>query len=119
MTEHDFDEDLELVHQTLSAGEHVEARHQLAKFVGRFATRAEREERILQDIQGLPNELLQKVRREHDRLYGFVGMLARALACKNDRFGLDTIEMCRSLVVIHIAKEAALAELDGHSSWMT
>lgn len=116
MTEPDLDVDLERVQQTLWAGEHAAARQHLARFVGRFTARADREERVLRDVHGSPDELLRRVRREHDRLYGLVGVLVRALTRRNDRRGLDAIEMLRSVLVLHVAKEAALCELGSHSS---
>ena len=114
MDDHDLDADLERVQQSLWAGEHVAARRCLARFVGHFTLRAEREERVLRDPKGLPDELFRRVRREHDRLYGLVGMLVTALASKNGRRGLDAIEMLRSVLVIHVAKEASFAELEPH-----
>lgn len=115
MADHDLDADLELVQQTLWAGEHAAARRCLARFVGHFTRRALREERVLRDLEGLPDGIIRRVRREHNRLYGLVGMLVTALASKNDRRGLDAIEMLRSVLVIHVAKEASFVELGPHS----
>ena len=105
--EHDqLDQELATLADAVRTGDHMMACLRLAELALQLDWYIRYEERAL----SLAPSVLAKIHGEHASLRRLVSLIASALDRADDRRGLEAIGKLRSVLLLHVAKEAVLLE---------
>ncbi|MBZ0231861.1 MAG: hypothetical protein K8M05_05880 [Deltaproteobacteria bacterium] len=110
-----LDDELARLARLVQRGKATQAHLQLAEFALTLDRRIQFEERILtlarKELAGPAPGVLAAVQREHASLCGLVARVASALTRTDSPRALDAIDRLRSVLLLHVVKEATFEPL--------
>lgn len=110
-----LDDELARLARLVQRGKATQAHLQLAEFALALDRRIQFEERVLTlagvEVAGPAPGVLTAVQREHASLCGLVARVASALTRTDSRRALDAIDRLRSVLLLHVVKEATFEPL--------